>query len=90
MLSETLADVRKFGGCVAVGIQSISQLKFIYGEDEAMAIADLLNTSVYFRSHKARIAKWVAEDLGEQIFEEVRESQSYGPNSAGPTHEKYS
>lgn len=81
MLSETLADIRKFGGCVAIGIQSISQLQFLYGDHEAMAIADLLNTSVYFRSPKARIAKWVSEDLGEQIFEEVRESQSYGPNS---------
>lgn len=81
MLSDTLADIRKFGGCVAVGIQSIAQLEFLYGNQEAHAVADLLNTSVYFRSPKSRVAKWVSDDLGEQVLDEVRESQSYGPNS---------
>jgi len=81
MLSDTLADIRKFGGCVAVGIQSIAQLEFLYGNHEAHAITDLLNTSIYFRSPKSRVAKWVSEDLGEQVVDEVRESQSYGPNS---------
>ena len=81
MLSDTLADIRKFGGCVAVGIQSISQLEFLYGTHEAHAITDLLNTSLYFRSPKSRVAKWVSDDLGEQVIDEVRESQSYGPES---------
>ena len=81
MLSDTLADIRKFGGCVAVGIQSISQLEFLYGNHEAHAITDLLNTSLYFRSPKSRVAEWVSDDLGKQVIDEVRESQSYGPNS---------
>lgn len=81
MLSDTLADIRKFGGCVAVGIQSIAQLEFLYGNHEAHAITDLLNTSLYFRSPKSRVAKWVSEDLGEQVIDEVRESQSYAPNA---------
>ncbi len=81
MLSDTLADIRKFGGCVAIGIQSISQLEFLYGNQEAHAITDLLNTSLYFRSPKSRVAKWVSDDLGEQVIDEVKESQSYGPNS---------
>ncbi|MDA0910327.1 MAG: type IV conjugative transfer system coupling protein TraD [Proteobacteria bacterium] len=79
--SDIAADIRKFGGCIAVGIQSISQLEFIYGRDEATAISDLLNTAVYSRSPKQRVADWVSKDLGEQIVEEVRESQSYGPNA---------
>lgn len=81
MLSDTLSDIRKFGGCVAVGIQSISQLEFLYGNHEAHAITDLLNTSLYFRSPKSKVAKWVSEDLGEHILDEVRESQSYGPGT---------
>ncbi|MCF6768402.1 type IV conjugative transfer system coupling protein TraD [Thiotrichales bacterium 19S11-10] len=79
--ADVAADIRKFGGCIAVGIQSISQLEFIYGRDEATAITDLLNTAVYFRSPKQRVADWVSNDLGEQVIEEVRESQSYGPNA---------
>ena len=80
-LSDIAADIRKFGGCIALGIQSISQLHFIYGRDEATAITDLQNTGVYFRSPRQRVAEWVSQDLGEQVIEEVRESQSYGPNS---------
>ena len=79
-LSDVFADFRKFGGCAVVGVQSISQLEFLYGQYEAHAITDLLNTSIYFRSPKNRIAKWVSQDLGEQTVDEVRESQSYGPN----------
>ena len=81
MLSDTMADIRKFGGCVAIGIQSISQLQFLYDTHEAEAIADLLNTSVYFRSPKAKVAKWVSDDLGKQVISEVKESRSYGPDS---------
>ncbi|CAM3671313.1 putative conjugative transfer protein TraD (plasmid) [Legionella longbeachae NSW150] len=80
-ISDTLADIRKFGGCVAIGIQSIAQLDFIYGTHEAGAIADLLNTSIYFRSPKSKVAKWVSEDLGPQVINEMKESQSYGPDS---------
>ena len=79
--SDVAADIRKFGGCIAIGIQSISQLEHLYGRDEATAITDLLNTAMYSRSPKQKVADWVSHDLGEQIIEEVRESQSYGPNA---------
>ncbi|MDA7742186.1 type IV conjugative transfer system coupling protein TraD [Francisellaceae bacterium] len=79
--SDIAADIRKFGGCIVIGIHSITQLEFIYGRDEATAITDLFNTSNYYRSPKSRVAEWVSKDLGEQIVEEVRESQSYGPNA---------
>lgn len=80
-LSDTVADIRKFGGCVAIGIQSIAQLDFIYGTHEAGAIVDLLNTSIFFRSPKEKIAQWVSKELSQQIIHEMRESQSYGPDS---------
>jgi type IV conjugative transfer system coupling protein TraD len=80
-LSDTVADIRKFGGCVAIGIQSIAQLDFIYGTHEAGAIVDLLNTSIFFRSPKEKIAEWVSRELSKQIINEMRESQSYGPDS---------
>jgi type IV conjugative transfer system coupling protein TraD len=81
MLSDTLADIRKFGGCVAIGIQSIYQLKFLYGDNEARAIVDLLNTSLYFRSPRTEVAEWVSNELSEQTINEMKESQSFGPDS---------
>lgn len=79
-ISNIIADIRKFGGCVAIGIQSISQLEFIYGANDASAIVDLLNSSIYYRSPKAHVAEWVSKDIGEQEVDEVKESQSYGPD----------
>lgn len=81
MLSDTMADIRKFGGCVAIGVQSLSQIMYLYGKDEGEAINDLLNTKVFFRSPSSKVAKMASEDLGEQVVEAVKESQSYGPNS---------
>ncbi|ALA26656.1 type IV conjugative transfer system coupling protein TraD [Piscirickettsia salmonis] len=80
-LSDIGADIRKFGGCLIIGLQSISQLEYIYGDKEATAIADLVSTTNYYRSPKQRVAEWASKDLGEQVVEEVRESQSYGPNA---------
>jgi type IV secretory pathway TraG/TraD family ATPase VirD4 len=79
--SDIVADIRKFGGCVVLGLQSHSQMNFIYGREEANAITDNMNTSVYFRSPKKQVAEWVSQDLGEHVLEEIRESQSYGPNT---------
>jgi type IV secretory pathway TraG/TraD family ATPase VirD4 len=79
--SDVVADIRKFGGCVALCIQSHSQLNFIYGRDEAASIMDNFNTSVYFRSPKKQVAQWVSQDLGDHNINKVRESQSYGPNA---------
>lgn len=81
MLSDTMADIRKFGGCVAIGVQSISQIQYLYGNHEGDAINDLLNTKAFFRSPSAKVAKLASDDLGEQVIEAVKESQSYGPSS---------
>lgn len=81
MLSDTMADIRKFGGCVAIGVQSLSQIQYLYGNHEGDAINDLLNTKAFFRSPSAKVAKLASDDLGEQVIEAIKESQSYGPNS---------
>lgn len=81
MLSDTMADIRKFGGCVAIGVQSLSQIQYLYGNHEGDAINDLLNTKAFFRSPSSKVAKLASDDLGEQVIEAIKESQSYGPNS---------
>ena len=35
-----MADIRKFGGCIVLGLQSISQLQFIYGRIRASLKAE--------------------------------------------------
>ena len=81
MLAETIAEVRKFGGCFMLGMQSFSQLGKVYGRDTASEIFDLLNTRFYFRSPSSEMARLVATELGEAEIEEATESYSYGANT---------
>ncbi|OGT34648.1 MAG: type IV conjugative transfer system coupling protein TraD [Gammaproteobacteria bacterium RIFCSPHIGHO2_02_FULL_39_13] len=79
-LPETIAEVRKFGGCFVLGMQSFAQLEKCYGRHAAREIFDLLNTRFFFRSPSADMAKLVSNELGSQEVEDMREQYSYGAN----------
>lgn len=81
LLNETIAEVRKFGGCFLLGMQSYAQLTKVYGQSGAKEIFDALNTRFFFRSPSAEMARLVASELGEEEIEEPRENYSYGANS---------
>ncbi|WP_131783886.1 type IV conjugative transfer system coupling protein TraD [Legionella gresilensis] len=82
LLGETIAEVRKFGGCFLLGMQSFAQLTKVYGQSGgAKELFDLLNTRFFFRSPSAEMARLVASELGEEEIEESRENYSYGANS---------
>ncbi|MDP3704447.1 MAG: type IV conjugative transfer system coupling protein TraD [Legionellaceae bacterium] len=81
LLGETIAEVRKFGGCFLLGMQSFSQLEKVYGRSGAAEIFDLLNTRFFFRSPSSDMARLVSRELGEEDLDESRENYSYGANS---------
>lgn len=80
-LSAKIADIRKFGGCVALCFQDNAQLDFIYGTAEAKVITSLLNTSMYFRGTREHSGEWASNNLGKQKIDEVQENQSYGTDA---------
>lgn len=80
-LTEAGAESRKFGGCLLLGMQSISQIRKIYGNNAAEELSGLCNTRVFFRTSTADTAKWVATELGEEEIEETREGISYGESA---------
>jgi len=80
-LLSQLAEVRKFGGCMILGVQNIAHLRSVYGTHDAQTIADLCNTRLFLRSNDADVARWVSTQLGEADIEEMRESISYGANT---------
>lgn len=81
LLGETIAEVRKFGGCFLLGMQSFSQLVKVYGRSGATEIFDLLNTRAFFASPSYEMAQLVSKELGEEEVDEARENYSYGANS---------
>lgn len=81
LLGETIAEVRKFGGCFVLGMQSFAQLQKVYGKAAASEIFDLLNTRFFFRSPSADMASLVSKELGQEEVEQTNESYSYGANT---------
>jgi type IV conjugative transfer system coupling protein TraD len=80
-LNSMVAEARKFGACVVLGLQGISQVRAIYGRDGAEEISGLCNTRLFFRSPTSDTASWVSKELGLCEFDEVREGYSYGEES---------
>lgn len=80
-LPETISEVRKFGGCYVLGMQSVAQLRKIYGMNAANEIFDLLNTRLFFRSPSQEMAEITSKELGDQELEICKDNRSVGPNA---------
>jgi type IV secretory pathway TraG/TraD family ATPase VirD4 len=80
-LPEACAEARKFGGCIVLGMQSIAQLRKIYGNHAAEEISNLCNTRIFFRDPSFDTAQWASRELGELETEEAKENISYGESA---------
>lgn len=80
-LPEAFAEARKFGGCLVAGMQSISQLRKIYGQNAAEEISNLCNTRIFFRDPSFDTAQWASRELGEIETEEMKENVSYSESA---------
>jgi type IV conjugative transfer system coupling protein TraD len=80
-LINAFAETRKFGGCLVAGLQSIAQLREIYGFNGAEAISGLCNSKFFFCSPSFNTADWVSKELGCAELEEVKEGISYSESA---------
>lgn len=81
-LPSALAESRQFGGCMVLSIQSIAQLRDIYGKDGAEALSSLCNTRLFFRTPDPVTAEWVSQALGQIEVDENKEGLSYGAHES--------
>lgn len=80
-LEQGLAEIRKYGGAITIGIQSIPQLSKAYGREGAKNITNLLNTKVIFRSTDSETNQYLSQILGENEIKEKSENISFGANT---------
>ena len=80
-LPNTFAQSRKFGGCLIAGMQSISQLRKVYGQNAADEISTMCNTRIFFRSPSSEAAIWTSKELGQHEIEEMKEGISYSESA---------
>lgn len=77
-LEESLAELRKYGGCITLATQDVSQLDKIYGVHATKTILDLCATKVCFRQNDLEIARRMSGLFGEYEAQETQEGISYG------------
>lgn len=79
-LQESLAEMRKYNGCLVLATQNLSQLDHIYGVHAAKSMIDQCGTKVCFRQSEAAIAKRMSNFFGDVQTKETQEGISYGAN----------
>ncbi|MBX9697194.1 MAG: type IV conjugative transfer system coupling protein TraD, partial [Alphaproteobacteria bacterium] len=80
-LKTGLAELRKYGGCILAGLQSIPQLEEIYGKAASQNMLNLFNTFLFFRNNDPTTSQWISKVLGEREQQEIQENLSYGAHA---------
>lgn len=81
-LANAGARGRKYGLCLVLGMQSIGQLREVYGRDIAETIVGIANTQLIYRCPDPDTAEWASRSIGEADTEEADESLSYSAADA--------
>lgn len=82
-IEPLLTKARKNGGAAVLGIQSLSQLRDLYGREKAQTLLSCLSSVLVLRQSDAELAEYMSRFLGEQ--ELLRTNQSGGSSSQGKT-----
>jgi len=79
-LTTCLAESRKYGGAVVLGILNLGQLDEICGQNTSKALVDLCSTKICFRQTSPELAHRMSKAFGEKEVIEMQEGISYGAN----------
>ena len=84
-LKSALAESRQFGGCFVIGTQVVSELREIYGRNNAETISGNCNTRLVLGTPDMATAQFCADSLGRSQTVHISKSISYGmePNRDG-------
>ena len=72
-IEPLLTKARKNGGCGALGIQSISQVRETYGRDNAQTLLSCLGTWLTLRAGDPETAEFVSKYIGDEEIRRVTE-----------------
>ena len=75
-IEAVATKARKAGGCLVLGIQSISQLKDRYGEHGAQTILSCLSTWLVLRCSDADTAEYMSKFVGEAEVKRTQQGSS--------------
>ena len=80
-IAVAMAECRKYGLCVAIGIQTIAQLRDVYGIHGAETMLGLPQTQTIFRLPDPDTAAWASKSIGARNL--TREVKTESSNNSG-------
>ena len=80
-LAESPARLRKFGGCMVIGMQQVSQIEEIYGEPKARSIVGQLRNKLILACNDPRTGEFMSDLIGKREVRRIEETTSYGANN---------
>ena len=80
-LADSPARLRKFGGCMVVGMQQVSQIEEIYGEPKARSIVGQLRNKLILACNDPRTGEFMSDLIGKREVRRIEETTSYGANN---------
>jgi type IV conjugative transfer system coupling protein TraD len=79
-LPQGLAELRKYGGCIVAGLQSLNQLFDLYGSYQGSTMFGQFATKFIFRNDEPAMARLITEMIGSAQYLEHNKNTSYGAN----------
>nr|WP_161993835.1 type IV secretion system DNA-binding domain-containing protein [Roseomonas nepalensis] len=90
-LKDALVRLRKKGGCVFLGFQSIAQLRKLY-DAEANTIVENCNTKLFLRCHISEgggTAKFASEVIGDRTVSRQESTETVSSNGRSTTRREH-
>jgi type IV secretory pathway TraG/TraD family ATPase VirD4 len=84
-IERALSEGRKFGLCAVVGIQSVSQIRSIYGREESQTLLAVMRNWVILNQSDPDSAKYFSDALGQQ--EIIRPQRSTSDNGESTSYQ---
>ncbi len=75
-LSAGVTKLRKHGGAVIAGLQTIAQLRATYGEHTAQSVLSCLSTKLILAAGDNQTAKYFEDELGQQEIRHLQSNES--------------
>ncbi|MFL9951141.1 type IV secretion system DNA-binding domain-containing protein [Paraburkholderia agricolaris] len=75
-VGEIMAQGRKFGAAVVIGLQLVSQMNRVYGKDAAESLLGQIQTWVAMRTREASTADYLSKSYGDIRYKARNESRT--------------
>lgn len=82
-IEAVATKARKVGGCLVVGLQSVSQLKDRYGEHSAQTILSCLSSWLVLRCSDADTSEYISKYIGDTEISRMTRSESDSDTGGG-------